>query len=185
MKNYRREHPEFALCGLNCRLCPMHLGNYCPGCGGGEGHQSCAFIRCSQEQGDVEQCFQCAQFPCGRYGSAMEYDSFLPHSGMVRNQELARDMGLERYLSQLEERRAILDRLLAGWNDGRRKGFYCLAVDLLEPEDLYEAMEQLDAALPEDAPMKEKAAAAVRVFQAAAQRRGVVLKLNKKPKERK
>ena len=165
MKNYRREHPEFALCGLNCRLCPMHLGNYCPGCGGGEGHQSCAFIRCSQEQGDVEQCFQCAQFPCGRYGSAMEYDSFLPHSGMVR--------------------RAILDRLLAGWNDGRRKGFYCLAVDLLEPEDLYETMEQLDAALPEDAPMKEKAAAAVRVFQAAAQRRGVVLKLNKKPKERK
>ena len=33
-ENYHREHPEFALCGLNCVLCPMHLGGYCPGCGG-------------------------------------------------------------------------------------------------------------------------------------------------------
>lgn len=43
MKNFNREYAAFALCGLNCGLCPMyHMENPCPGCGGGEGNQSCA-----------------------------------------------------------------------------------------------------------------------------------------------
>ena len=63
----------------------MHLGGYCPGCGGGEGHQSCAVIRCSREQGEMDYCFECAQFPCPRYDSLTEYDSFIPHRHMVRD----------------------------------------------------------------------------------------------------
>ena len=35
MKGFTREETRFSLCGLNCRLCSMHLGGYCPGCGGG------------------------------------------------------------------------------------------------------------------------------------------------------
>ena len=34
MKGFAREETRFSLCGLNCRLCSMHLGGYCPGCGG-------------------------------------------------------------------------------------------------------------------------------------------------------
>jgi hypothetical protein len=37
MKDFKRLYPLFSLCGLNCGLCPMHLDNYCPGCGGGAG----------------------------------------------------------------------------------------------------------------------------------------------------
>lgn len=47
MKGFSRKEPMFSLCGLNCALCAMHVGGYCPGCGGGEGNQSCAFARCS------------------------------------------------------------------------------------------------------------------------------------------
>ena len=36
MKGFTREETRFSLCGLNCRLCSMHLGGYCPGCGGGQ-----------------------------------------------------------------------------------------------------------------------------------------------------
>jgi len=29
----------------------MHIGGYCPGCGGGEGNQSCKIARCGMEKG--------------------------------------------------------------------------------------------------------------------------------------
>lgn len=183
MKDYRREHPQFSLCGLNCLICPMHLGGYCPGCGGGEGHQACAFIRCSLEQGKPEFCFQCSQFPCGRYEAAMEFDSFIPHSAMVRDQERARELGADTYLARLAEKRAILDELLADWNDGRKKSFYCTAVSLLDLADLYPAMEKLRSCVPAETPIKEKAAAAFKELQAAARGSNITLKLNKKPKK--
>ena len=34
MKGFTREETRFSLCGLNCALCSMYLGGYCPGCGG-------------------------------------------------------------------------------------------------------------------------------------------------------
>ena len=67
MKNYQREYPLFSLCGLNCALCPMHLNKYCPGCGGGEGNQSCAIFRCGWEHGCPEYCFQCGEYPTVSY----------------------------------------------------------------------------------------------------------------------
>lgn len=39
MKGFERKNQLFSLCGLNCGLCPMLLGNYCGGCG--NGNQSC------------------------------------------------------------------------------------------------------------------------------------------------
>ena len=36
MKGFTRDETRFSLCGLNCALCSMHLGGYCPGCGGGQ-----------------------------------------------------------------------------------------------------------------------------------------------------
>ena len=47
MKDFVRSDLLFALCGLNCGLCPMHLSGHCPGCGGGEGNQSCKIAGCS------------------------------------------------------------------------------------------------------------------------------------------
>lgn len=67
MKGFTRKEPMFSLCGLNCALCSMHVGGYCPGCGGGEGNQSCALARCSLEHGGLEFCADCAEYPCARY----------------------------------------------------------------------------------------------------------------------
>lgn len=56
MKGFERKDQLVSLCGLNCGLCTMHLGGYCPGCGGGAGNQGCAIARCSLEHGGVEYC---------------------------------------------------------------------------------------------------------------------------------
>lgn len=184
MKNFHRDHPQFSQCGLNCLLCPMQLGGYCPGCGGGEGNQSCAIARCAIERGVGEFCGRCGRFPCERFEKAQEYDSFLPHSRMIQDLERAEELGLEIYITQLEERRSILDRLLAGYNDGRRKSFYSLAVYLLELDSLRRAFDEIQGAVPADSAVKEKAITAVGILKRAAEADGVTLKLNKKPKEK-
>ena len=183
MKDYRRAHPAFSLCGLNCALCPMRLDGYCPGCGGGEGHQGCAFIRCSRAHGGVEFCCRCGEFPCGRIRSAMEFDSFVPHRHMVSDVMRAGEMGMDAYLAVLEEKAQVLRALLEGYNDGRRKRFFCTAVNLLETEDLRGVMAEL-AEGPPDAAVQERAALAVRLLQARGVSRGLTLKLNRRPKER-
>lgn len=184
MKDFHRDQLQFSQCGLNCLLCPMKLGGYCPGCGGGEGNQSCAIARCAMGRGVKEFCSRCGQFPCGQLEKMMEYDSFLPHSRMLRDLERAEELGLAVYITRLEERRSILDRLLAGYNDGRRKSFYILAVYLLEPDSLRRAFEEIQAAVPAGSTIKEKAITAVDILKKVAEADGVTLKLNKKPKEK-
>ena len=183
MKGFTREETCFSLCGLNCYLCSMHLGGYCPGCGGGVGNQSCAIAKCSLEHGGVLFCWECPEYPCSRYDGFDDGDSFVPHRNRRQDIAQAREVGLEAYLAQLEEKRAILDALLAGCNDGRRKMFFNTAVYLLPLENLQSVMAVLDSRPElEGQPIKERALAAVELLQEAADRRGIGLKLNKKLK---
>ena len=184
MKGFTRKETRFSLCGLNCRLCSMHLGGYCPGCGGGAGNQSCAIAKCSLEHGRVLFCWACPEYPCSRYDGFDDGDSFVPHRNRQQDIAQALEMGLEAYLAQLEEKRAILDELLTGYNDGRRKTHFNMAVYLLPLEDLRSVMISLDIqpGLAGQS-IKERALAAVELLQQAANRRGIRLKLNKKPKK--
>ena len=79
MKGFTREETRFSLCGLNCCLCSMHLGGYCPGCGGGSGNQNCAIAKCSLDHGGVLFCWECPEYPCSRYDGFDDGDSFVPH----------------------------------------------------------------------------------------------------------
>ena len=64
MKDFTRVETRFSLCGLNCALCSMWQGGYCPGCGGGAGNQSCAIARCSIQHGGISFCWECPEYPC-------------------------------------------------------------------------------------------------------------------------
>lgn len=184
MKGFTRGETRFSLCGLNCALCSMHLGGYCPGCGGGAGNQSCAIAKCSLEHGGVQFCWECPECPCSHYEGFDDGDSFVPHRNRQQDIAQAREMGLEAYLAQLEEKRAILDELLAGYNDGRRKTLFNTAVYLLPLEDLRSVMAALSSRPElEGQPIKERALATVELLQEATDRRGISLKLNKKPKK--
>lgn len=184
MKGFTREETRFSLCGLNCCLYSMHLGGYCHGCGGGAGNQSCAIAKCSLEHGGVQFCWECSKYPCSRYDGFDDGDSFVPHRNRRQDIALAWEIGLETYLARLEEKRAIMEKLLAHYNDGHRKTLFNTAVYLLPLEDLQSVMAVLDGRPElEGQPIKERALAAVELLQEAADRRGISLKLNKKPKK--
>ena len=121
MKGFARAETRFSLCGLNCALCSMQLGGYCPGCGGGAENQSCAIAKCSLEHGGIQFYWECPEYPCSRYEGFDDGDSFVPHRSRKQDIASARKMGMEAYLAQLEEKRTVLDALLADYNDGRRK----------------------------------------------------------------
>lgn len=184
MKGFTRTQTRFSLCGLNCALCSMHLGGYCPGCGGGAGNQSCTIAKCSLEHGGVQFCWECPEYPCSRYDGFDGGDSFVPHRNRQQDIVRSRERGLDDYLAGLDEKKTILDELLAHYNDGRRKNLFNTAVYLLPLEDLRTVMVSLGSRpeLGEQA-VKERALAAVELLQEAADRLGISLKLNKKPRK--
>ncbi len=182
MKGFSRANLAFSLCGLHCGLCPMRIDGHCPGCGGGAGNQSCAIAKCSLQHNNVEYCFLCSEYPCQKYNGIEEYDSFITHQRQLRDITRALEMGMELYNGEQTQKAEILQTLLANYNDGYRKTFYCVAVNLLPLQDIKNAMQQM----AEDSSFgtftgKEKAEYVVSLFRQIADQQGLVLKLHKKP----
>lgn len=184
MKGFARDNQLFSLCGLNCGLCSMHVGGYCPGCGGGDGNQGCGIARCSLLHGGVEYCFQCAEYPCGKYTGAEEYDSFITHRNQLSDLSRAKGIGIDAYNTEQRRKTEILLFLLDNFNDGRRKTFYCLAANLLELADLESLMNQIDELTTksgwEDFSEKEQVKEVVSLIQNMAGKRNIELRLRKK-----
>lgn len=185
MKIFHRQNPLFSLCGLICGLCPMHIGQYCPGCGGGAGNKPCAIVRCSQQHSGIEYCYLCDEYPCENYDGIDAFDSFIAHRNQLKDFEKVKRIGLDAYHAELSEKIELLNFLLENYNDGRRKSFFCLAVNLLELQDIRSAVEQIAQTASDNLTLKEKAVIAANVFQSVAAKRDIVLKLNKKPSKRK
>lgn len=183
MKGFNRQNQLFALCGLNCGLCPMFLSKHCPGCGGGEGNQSCKIARCSMEHDGVEYCFQCSEYPCQRYERIDGFDSFITHRNRKSDMEKAKQSGVDAYNAEQMEKTKILDMFLSGFNDGRKKTLLCTAVNLLDLQELQEILSQIETKSDLDTlTLKEKSAFAARLLQEAAAKKNIDLKLRKKRK---
>lgn len=179
MKNFKRENLLFSLCGLNCGLCPMNLNQYCPGCGGGDGNQACPIAKCSLQHGNVEYCFQCESYPCERYENIDEFDSFITHQHQKQDMEKFRKLGIELYSVEQQRKKVLLNHLLNTYNDGRKKTLFCVAVNLLEIDDLENIINELDMNTSTFT-LKEKSAHAASLLQATANKKSIILKLRKK-----
>lgn len=185
MSDYQRQYPEFSACGLNCGLCPRYHtdgSSRCPGCGG-EGffrqRPKCGVISCNRRKG-IEFCYRCDEFPCSKIEKADAVDSFITHLNMLSDSRRAQHIGLEGYAAELDQKMAILRLLLDKYNDGRRKSFYCTAVNLLELGDLKDVFAQVERQVDAEGPVKERSAQAAKIFQARADELGISLKLRKK-----
>lgn len=94
--------------------------------------------------------------------------------------EKAKNIGIDSYQNELDEKIALLEVLLKTCDDGRRKSFFCLAVNLLEVQDVRLVMEQIASKAQPEQTLKEKAAMAVQLFQCRAAQKNITLKLRKK-----
>jgi len=185
MSDTPRAYPQFSACGLNCGLCPRYYTDgpsRCPGCGGAgfsARHPACGVLSCCRRNG-LEVCFQCEQFPCPRYEGADQSDSFITHRNQFIDLYRAKDIGLDGYIHQLNDKMDMLCQLLAHYDDGRRKGFFCTAVNLLDTADIRAILDALRRQFDGQTPIKLRAAEAVALLQQRADAHGVDLKLRKK-----
>lgn len=181
MKGFERKNQLFSLCGLNCGLCPMFLGKYCGGCG--NGNQSCKIAKCSLEHGKIEYCYECENYPCEKYQYIDKYDSFITHKRQKEDLERVQKIGIEQYNLEQQEKIKILCYLLDNYNDGRKKNFFCVAVNLLELSELKEAIAMKQIQQNDRLSVlsvKEQCSYIVDMFQKIADRRNIKLKLIKK-----
>lgn len=182
-----RKNPLFSACGLNCGLCPRYHTegtSRCPGCAG-EGfslkHPSCGVLSCCLRR-EIEYCFLCDEYACAKYEVADMLDSFISHKNQLHDLAKAKDIGLGAYETELNKKVELLKNLLDHYDDGRRKSFYCTAVNLLSLDDIETVRERLDSGTKADDPLKIRAAAAVRLFDEIASSKNISLKLRKKVK---
>lgn len=186
MQEYKREYHLFSLCGLNCGLCPMFhtdAKSKCPGCGGTDfsyKHPTCAIVTCSKKHGNVEYCFECNCYPCERYTKQNNKDSFITYKNVKSDIEKARKNGIEKYKAELNEKVEILNFLMSNYNDGRRKNFYCLAVNLLKLKDLRSILKNFNKRIVQkDINSKEKIELLVTLFKDKAKVNNIEFKLRK------
>ena len=103
------------------------------------------------------------------------------HRNRRADLEKVRQFGAEAYNTEQMEKMKILDILLSGYNDGRKKTLFCVAVNLLNLQELKEALREIESRSDmEILTLKEKSAFAAGVLSEIASRRKVELKLHRK-----
>ena len=93
----------------------------------------------------------------------------------------ARRFGIEAYNVEQTEKAKILDILLSGFHDGRKKTLFCAAVNLLELQELQTLLSEIERQSDmETLTLKEKSAFVAGLLQDTAATKNIDLKLRKK-----
>jgi hypothetical protein len=182
--------PTIGCCGIDCGLCPRYHttgDSRCPGCAGPdffEKHPSCGHITCCAKKRKLEVCSQCNEFPCSKFESWAEGDSFVTHQKTLSNLKSIKGEGLEEFMEQQRKRIGLLTTMLEKFDDGRSKSFYCLATALLPvtalEESLHRAQQQIKQDKAKSGDVKTKAGILRGFLDDFAAKTGVELKLRHK-----
>jgi hypothetical protein len=191
MTGPRKAYPTIGVCGLDCGLCPRYYTvgkSRCPGCCGPDffnKHPSCSFITCGVKTRKLEVCGECPEFPCAKFRPPEKYQvlgssSYPPNRKVLPNLYFIKAQGIARFVEQQEKRRRLLRGMLANFDDGRSRSFYCRATALLDPLGLASALSEAKRKagrakiLPDDA--KGRARVLRELLNERAGREGIELK---------
>ena len=190
-----KEHPVKAFptigcCGIDCGLCPRYHtagSSRCPGCAGPdffEKHPSCVHITCCVKKRKLEVCAKCDEFPCSKFESWADGDSFVTHKKTLFNLDSIRREGLEGFVEQQGKRIGLLKTMLEEFDDGRSKSYYCIATALLPVTVLEESMRRAQGQIKPDkaksGDVKARAGILKGFLDDCAAKTGVELKLRHK-----
>jgi hypothetical protein len=186
MKEALKKYPAIGCCGIDCGLCPrFHTkgDSACPGCGGlhfKDKHPSCGYVTCCVIKNGFEVCSDCNNYPCSRFDSERKgFDSFVTHKKIFANLDFIKKNGIDRFIDQQKLRMNILMDLLAHYDDGRSKSFFCISCALLPLDSLQKTHKFMDS-LGGSLAVKEKNKRVKEKVQMVADNLKIDLKLNNK-----
>jgi hypothetical protein len=169
-----KRYPTIGVCGLDCGLCPRYYTagpSRCPGCAGPDfpnKHPSCSFITCCVKKRNLEVCGECPDFPCAKFKSEEEYrqvkesSSYPPYRKVMSNLNSIKEHGIKRFVEQQRRRIKLLEKMIAGFDDGRSRSYFCRSVALLDPASLESSLSaairkvKADHVQPKDVKTKAK-----------------------------
>jgi len=154
----------------------------------GEQHSYCSVYRCCVTKRGLITCADCDEYPCERLlrvlGVEEGLDSFISHKPALPNLDRIREVGLERYLEEQRERRLLVERLLADYNEGRSMSFYCATCALMPSDLVRQAIDEMEGMLAnkqvDGSNLKAKAKAMRAMIQNLAAQASIDLKLRKR-----
>ncbi|PKL64623.1 MAG: hypothetical protein CVV32_08100 [Methanomicrobiales archaeon HGW-Methanomicrobiales-3] len=180
-------YPEIAICGLSCRLCPHYHTEGRSRCGGCKTESrisaGCPFITCALKKKGVEFCWDCKeQEMCEKWArhrkAGKTADSFKCYQTLEDDIAFIQKDGVEAFENLQKKRESLLNEMLAEFNEGRSKSYYCIAATVLaiaELERILAEAKKNSAGLA----IKEKAGVLHALLDDVARQRNYHLKLRK------
>jgi hypothetical protein len=181
------EYREIGICGLSCRLCPMHqteAASKCNGCKSADRKAvGCPFIKCAINKMEVEFCWDCGKNQsCELWkrhrDSGKDHDSFKSYQKLENDINFVKEKGIAAYNEQQTIRESILIRLLNEFNEGRSKSYYCIAATVMEIEELRGSLIEA-IAKSKSLNIKDKSKVMHSILDTIALKRGYLLSLRK------
>lgn len=151
MNTAKYKHPKIGICGLSCRLCPAFhrkTKSKCYGCKSEDRiNLGCTFIRCALRKKGVEFCWLCEENKiCEKYKKHLafskKHDSFVCYQKIEYNIDFIQKNGIQSFKEQQNIREELLRKMLAEFNEGRSKSYFCIATTLLDVKELKEIINQ-------------------------------------------
>lgn len=180
------KYPATGICGLSCRLCPRYHSTAESRCGGCKSESrtaaGCPFITCARKKG-VEACVECPEGEhCERWKKhraiGKGHDSFVCYARLEDNIAYQQKYGLEAFEQAQEQRCDLLRQLIAGFDDGRSRSYFCIAATLLDDAGLRDAL-AAGSKIPPDITAGQRAKAMRAILDRLAEEKGLTLKLRK------
>jgi hypothetical protein len=181
------QHVTTGVCGLSCQLCPRYHTDGSSRCGGCKSPfrmgAGCPFITCAIKKKGIELCTDCPEGEtCERWARHREAsktkDSFVCYQKLQDNIQFIKEYGIRAFEEAQEKRSRLLEEMLARYDDGRSKSFYCIAVTVMEPEELEFAILSTEASTSRKT-LKEKAKVMRQVLEGIAREKHYSLALRK------
>ena len=150
----KKSYIEIGICGLSCRLCPAYhreTKSKCEGCKSEYRMGAvCPFHTCAIKKKRTDFCGLCDENnTCAKWRKFREagkqHDSLLSYQRLEDNIAFIQKNGMEAFEKQQETREKLLRAILAEFNEGRSKTFYCIAATVLEIGELESVLENARA----------------------------------------
>ena len=145
------KYPEIGICGLSCRVCPMYnteTESKCLGCKSNNRMKvGCPFITCAIKKKDIEFCWDCTENKtCEKWKNHREtgkkFDSFKSYQKLEDNILFIQENGINEFERLQMKKENLLNEMLRDFNEGRSKSYYCIAVTVLDINEIREVLLQ-------------------------------------------
>lgn len=143
----------------------------------------CPFITCAVKKKGIEVCTDCKEGEtCERWKAHRDFsgtrDTFVCYQKLQDNIRSIKSYGIRAFEEEMEKRNKLLEAMLAGYDDGRSKSYYCIAATVFEIGELEQALASADASSA-GMPSKEKAREMRRILDETAREKHYSLALRK------